>query len=60
MAMKRTVVNRAWEKKDGQEIVAEDIRFPDVNRSAKDVDVIEAFLPGFPSLRTERMVSPVN
>jgi cyclopropane fatty-acyl-phospholipid synthase-like methyltransferase len=44
MAMKRKVVGRAWEKKDGQEIVAEDIRFPDVNRSAKDVDVIEDFV----------------
>jgi cyclopropane fatty-acyl-phospholipid synthase-like methyltransferase len=44
MAMKRTVVRRAWEKKDGQEIVAADIRFPDVNRSAKDVDVIEDFV----------------
>jgi cyclopropane fatty-acyl-phospholipid synthase-like methyltransferase len=44
MAMKRKVVGRAWEKKDGQEIVATDIRFPDVNRSAKDVDVFEDFV----------------
>jgi cyclopropane fatty-acyl-phospholipid synthase-like methyltransferase len=44
MAMRRTVVRRAWEKKDGQEIVAADILFPDVNRSAKDVDVIEDFV----------------
>jgi cyclopropane fatty-acyl-phospholipid synthase-like methyltransferase len=44
MAMKRTVVRRAWEKKDGQEIVAAEIRFPDANRSAKDVDVIEDFV----------------
>jgi len=50
MAMKRTVVRRAWERKDGQEIVAEDIRFPDVNRSAKDVDVMEDFVGMNPPL----------
>lgn len=44
MAMKRKVVGRAWERKDAQVIAAEDIRFPDVNRSAKDVDVIEDFV----------------
>jgi len=44
MAMKRTVVKRAWDKKDAQEIVAEGIRFPDANASAKDVDVMEDFV----------------
>jgi cyclopropane fatty-acyl-phospholipid synthase-like methyltransferase len=43
MAMKRKVVGRAWEKRDAREIVAEDIRFPDADRSAKDVDVFEDF-----------------
>ena len=41
--MKRKVVGRAWEKRDVREVVAEGIRFPDANRSAKDVDVIEDF-----------------
>jgi SAM-dependent methyltransferase len=44
MAMKRKVVGRAWEKRDGREIVAAEIRFPDADRSAKDVDVIEDFV----------------
>jgi len=44
MAMKRTVVKRALDKKDAQEIVAEGIRFPDANAGAKDVDVIEDFV----------------
>jgi len=44
MAMKRKVVGRAWEKRDAREIVGEDIRFPDANRSAKDVDVFEDFV----------------
>lgn len=43
MAMRRKVVGRAWEKRDVREVVAEDIRFPDANRSAKDVDAIEDF-----------------
>jgi cyclopropane fatty-acyl-phospholipid synthase-like methyltransferase len=43
MAMKRKVVGRAWEKRDARGIVVEEIHFPDVNRSAKDVDVIEDF-----------------
>src|SRR5512136_732498 len=50
MAMKRKVVGRAWEKKDAQIIVAEGIRFPDVNQSAKDVDVIEDFVGLNPQL----------
>ncbi len=44
MAMRRRVVRRAWEKKDAQVVAAEDIRFPDVNASAKDVDVMEDFV----------------
>ncbi len=44
MAMRRKVVRRAREKKDGQVIVAEGIRFPDVNACAKDVDVMEDFV----------------
>ena len=43
MAMKRRVLGRAWEKRDAREIVAEEIRFPDADRSAKDVDMIEDF-----------------
>ncbi|MBP2672311.1 MAG: Glycine/sarcosine N-methyltransferase, partial [candidate division NC10 bacterium] len=44
MAMKRKVVGRALEKRDAREIVAADIRVPDANRSAKDVDVMEDFV----------------
>jgi cyclopropane fatty-acyl-phospholipid synthase-like methyltransferase len=44
MAMKRTVVARAWGQGGGREVVAAEIRFPDANRSAKDVDVIEEFV----------------
>jgi cyclopropane fatty-acyl-phospholipid synthase-like methyltransferase len=44
MAMKRKVVRQAWEGKDAQVIAAESIRFPDVNASAKHVDVIEDFV----------------
>lgn len=43
MAMKRTVVARAWGQGGGREVVAAEIRFPDADRSAKDVDVFEDF-----------------
>ena len=50
MAMKRTAVKRAWDKKDAQEIVAEGIRFPDADQSAKDVDVMVEFVGPNPPL----------
>jgi SAM-dependent methyltransferase len=44
MAMKREVVRCAWESEESQEGFAALVPFPDVQASAKDVDVIEDFV----------------
>ena len=44
MAMKRTLVGRAWGHGGDRDVVAEETRFPDANRSAKDVDAMEDFV----------------
>ena len=60
MAMKRTVVRRAWVKAGAHEIVSPDIRFPDANQAAKDVDAIEDFVGLNPPLDVLEIASGIG
>jgi len=60
MAMKRTVVRRAWDKSGAHEVVSPDVRFPDANQAAKDVDAMEDFVGLNPPLDVLEIASGIG